>query len=50
MYLISVTLAVLKPLTSRLVKLLQFKNIAYISVTLDVLNWLTSRLVSLEQL
>ena len=46
MLFISVTLLVLKLLTSRLVKLLHMKNILLISVTLLVSNLLTSRLVS----
>ena len=45
----SVTLSVLKPLTSMLVRLLQPLNMLRMSVTLSVLKPLTSRLVRLEQ-
>jgi hypothetical protein len=49
MYLISVTLAVLKLLKSSVVKLVHSSNILPMYFTLAVFNPLTSILVSLEQ-
>ena len=50
MKLMSVTLAVLKLLTSGLIRPGRSRNIHFMSVTLDVLDPLTSRLVRPEQL